>query len=100
MPAGVLPGHRVTFPGKGTEHPTKKAGSVQVVAVQLAHPRFEREGACASVVESLYRHASKYVIFPTYGSVRSPGSYVVPNGRQCSLIISFVAYVHCCISVC
>ncbi|CAM9756118.1 unnamed protein product [Pylaiella littoralis] len=45
MPAGVLPGHTVTFGGKGTEHPNKKAGSVRVVAVQSPHPRFEREGA-------------------------------------------------------
>lgn len=44
MPPGVLPGHTVTFGGKGTEHPDKLAGSVRVVAVQQAHPRFERQG--------------------------------------------------------
>eukprot|EP00752_Nemacystus_decipiens_P008329 g7444.t1 len=45
VPPGVLPGHTVTFAGKGTEHPNKLPGSVRVVAVQLAHPRFERRGA-------------------------------------------------------
>lgn len=46
MPPGVLPGHVVTLPGKGTEHPNKLPGSIHVVAVQLAHPRFERRGEC------------------------------------------------------
>lgn len=46
MPKGVLPGHTVTLSGKGTEHPNKLPGSIQVVAVQLAHPRFERRGEC------------------------------------------------------
>ncbi|CAM9524255.1 unnamed protein product [Ectocarpus fasciculatus] len=45
LPAGVLPGHAVNLAGKGTEHPDKLAGSIHVVAVQVAHPRFERLGA-------------------------------------------------------
>lgn len=53
MPAGVLPGHTVTFGGKGTEHPNKKAGSVRVVAVQSPHPRFEREGDVPLVLQSV-----------------------------------------------
>lgn len=44
LPAGVLPGHVVNLAGKGTEHPNRLPGSVQVVAVQIAHPRFERLG--------------------------------------------------------
>ena len=46
MPPGVLPGHTVTLAGEGTEHPNKLPGSIRVVAVQLAHPRFERRGEC------------------------------------------------------
>eukprot|EP00903_Cladosiphon_okamuranus_P013217 g12328.t1 len=45
MPPGVLPGHTVVLAGKGMEHPNKLPGSIRVVAVQLAHPRFERRGA-------------------------------------------------------
>ncbi len=44
MPPGAPPGHTVDFGGKGAEHPDKLPGSVRVVAVQLAHPRFERQG--------------------------------------------------------
>lgn len=49
LPAGVLPGHTVTLAGKGTEHPDKLPGSIQVVAVQVAHPRFERLGGARTV---------------------------------------------------
>ncbi|CAM9679834.1 unnamed protein product, partial [Hapterophycus canaliculatus] len=45
MPAGVLPGHTVHFGGQGTQHPDKLPGNVRVIATQLSHPRFERQGA-------------------------------------------------------
>ena len=44
MPAGVLPGHTITFAGKGAQHPGQLDGNLRVVAVQLPHARFEREG--------------------------------------------------------
>lgn len=52
MPPGVLPGHTVTLAGEGTEHPNKLAGSVRVVAVQIAHPRFDRRGEYISARQS------------------------------------------------
>lgn len=55
MPPGVLPGHTVTLAGKGTEHPNKLPGSVRIVAVQLAHPRFERRGECIGARRPLVR---------------------------------------------
>lgn len=61
MPPGVLPSHTVTIAGKGTEHPSKLPGSIRVVAVQLAHPRFERRGECMN------RHSS-----PALCIVRAP----------------------------
>lgn len=62
MPAGALPGHTVTLAGKGPEHPDRLSGSVQVVAVQLPHPRFDRQGIvmfgsfCTSAVHLSLRY--------------------------------------------
>ena len=44
MPAGVLPGHTITFGGKGAQHPGQRDGNLRFVAVLLPHARFEREG--------------------------------------------------------
>ena len=63
MDPGVLPGHKITFAGKGVEHPDKTPGSLQVVAVQLPHARFEREG-----IQKKEAHQPTLIAFTPKGS--------------------------------
>lgn len=87
MPAGAVPGHTVTIGGRGYEHPDKTPGNVRVVAVQLGHPRFDREGASPANIVRLSRlYFRRSVIFSSRLGRRGFGVFtydrrVLPHGH-------------------